>query len=172
MPSATSARPGCPRQSPTQQPQDTRQPPPPVPFPAKHPTLLAMAFVIAGLSWCRPCRSRTPTHSASLFPEVRIRRHSSNGESFPRGRSFGLAREWAVDQWLGDVESHWQRRGSKQWAVLRTDWLHGDVGGARFSAPRSQRLSVLSVSVPRCNPLFVMEMKFQLLGCAVGQFVK
>lgn len=61
---------------------------------------------------------------------------------------------------------------SKQWAVPRADWPHGDVGGARLSAPRSQRLSFVSISVPRCNPLSGMEMTFQVLGRAAGQFVR
>lgn len=86
--SATSACPGCPHQPPTQ-PQALATSCP-LSREAPHPSG-------SGLCHRRPLLVQTllrsPTHSASLFPEVLIPRHNSNGGSFPRGRSFGPARE-------------------------------------------------------------------------------
>lgn len=39
---------------PTQVPHAAPGHSPPSPFPAEHPTLMAVAFVTAGLSWCKP----------------------------------------------------------------------------------------------------------------------
>lgn len=139
--------------------------------PTQPPKTLATSCPLSHPSGSGLChRSPLLVQTQSLTPftlprsEVLVRRHNSYGGGFPRGRSFGPASEWAVDQWLGDAESHWHRRGSKQRAVLRTDWSHGDVGGAQLPAARSQRFSFVSISVPGCNPVSGMEMKFQLLG--------
>lgn len=82
----------------------------------------------------------------------------------PKGKKLRACKGVGGGPVVGGRGKSLAQKGSKQRAVLRTDWSHGDVGGAQLPAARSQRLSFVSISVPGCNPVSGMEMKFQLLG--------